>query len=400
MSATRELSAVGERLLEELLGARLSAMAEELVLQYSSDVRRRAGGFAGTALSDQAPLQSITLMIGCIARYLRNPGVDIRAQMLSHAPTGDLYPAREGAGDLMSWLNGLSRLIIRRLRQEVAESGESFDADSLIAVFERLHEGLQTMTSVAVNVRLDRDAHRHGELVRRFADFNLMLRHELRSPVNSILLSTEILESPSCGSAVRQKQLKAIRSALTHAEVLLLDSDRLTTALSGDPPARMMPLQAVFESISTELGRRASSSGVALQFQASPPAVAVEMVVAQVVLSNLVINAIKYADGGKRDRWVRVRAETVEADPAALVVEVADNGLGIPANLQHRVFGRHFRAHPQVAEGTGLGLAITREILAARGGGIDLASEEGVGTTVRAVLRAGSVSGVVASLLN
>ena len=400
MSATRELSVVGERPLEELLGARLSAMAEELVLQYSSDVCARAGGSAGSALSGQAPLQNITLMIGCIGRYVRNPGFDIRAQMLSHAPKEDFCPAREGADDLMSWLDGLSRLVIQLLRQEVAKCGKCFDSDSLIGVFERLHEGLQTMTSIAVSLRLERDAHLHGELVRRFADFNLMLRHELRSPVNSILLSTEILESPSCGSGVRQKQLKAIRSALAHAEGLLLDAERLTTALSGDPPARTMPLQAVFESMSAELVRRASSAGVALQFQASPPAVAVEMVVVQVVLSNLVINAIKYADDRKRNRWVKICAETVEDDAAALVVEVTDNGLGIPAHLQHRVFGRHFRAHPQVAEGTGLGLAICREILAARGGAIGLASEEGIGTTVRVVLRTGPVPGVFASRRN
>src|SRR5262249_28125128 len=57
-------------------------------------------------------------------------------------------------------------------------------------------------------------------------------------------------------------------------------------------------------------------------------------------------------------------------------------GLGIPKEMQPRVFDEFVRAHPEVAEGTGLGLAIAREAVEQMGGRIWLSSEPGVGTTV------------------
>lgn len=225
-------------------------------------------------------------------------------------------------------------------------------------------------------------------------DFAL-LGHELRSCLHSILMSAEVLAMPAlCADfELRSRQLDGISSAVAHAVALLASAE---AARAAPPGSRMMSLQAVFEAVRTELAGRAWSAGVTLVFPRSVPSWSVDAVVARLTLSNLLVNAIKYADTKKPVRWVTVRVELCEGDDPALAMEVADNGLGIPSALQQHVLLRGFRAHPQVAEGSGLGLALTREHLEHHGGSIRIVSEEGVGTTVRATLRALAMDGAAA----
>jgi signal transduction histidine kinase len=101
------------------------------------------------------------------------------------------------------------------------------------------------------------------------------------------------------------------------------------------------------------------------------------------LVSNLVSNAIKFTpDGGHVT--VRTRAEG-----GAVVLEVEDDGIGIPEAEQNRVFQRFFRsstATQQAIPGTGLGLVISKAIAEAHGGTMSLRSAEGRGTCFRVEL--------------
>ncbi len=98
------------------------------------------------------------------------------------------------------------------------------------------------------------------------------------------------------------------------------------------------------------------------------------------VLDNLLSNALKFTPSGGR---VDVRLKRA-GDSA--VLEVADTGLGIPAEEQARLFERFFRsssATENAISGTGLGLTITKAIVERHGGRIEIESAENAGTTVR-----------------
>lgn len=97
------------------------------------------------------------------------------------------------------------------------------------------------------------------------------------------------------------------------------------------------------------------------------------------VLQNLVDNAVKHHDG--EEGTVTVDAGRWDGE---VLVSVADDGPGIPAGFQSKVF-EPFQSldPPEEAEGTGAGMAIVRRIVEGRGGGIEIESEEGRGTTVR-----------------
>jgi signal transduction histidine kinase len=101
------------------------------------------------------------------------------------------------------------------------------------------------------------------------------------------------------------------------------------------------------------------------------------------VFINVIDNAVKFTpDGGRVD----VRAS--EGDGQVLV-EVADTGIGIPAEAKDRIFERFYRAHQPGTEhisGSGLGLSLAKAIVDAHGGEIQVESEAGVGSTFRVIL--------------
>lgn len=81
-------------------------------------------------------------------------------------------------------------------------------------------------------------------------------------------------------------------------------------------------------------------------------------------------------------RWVRVSFHRPPGSEEWWV-EVADNGMGVPAEMHARIFERFFRGHPDAAEGTGLGLAIAREAIQQMESRLEFDSEPGRGTTFR-----------------
>jgi two-component system, OmpR family, sensor kinase len=103
----------------------------------------------------------------------------------------------------------------------------------------------------------------------------------------------------------------------------------------------------------------------------------------ELVLVNLVANAIKYSDPEKAERFVEIAATVQDK---VHEIRVRDNGLGIPANATRRIFHRFRREHQNLdatlgIDGTGLGLAIVDECVKSLGADIRVESEQGVGTT-------------------
>ena len=97
-----------------------------------------------------------------------------------------------------------------------------------------------------------------------------------------------------------------------------------------------------------------------------------------IVLTNLIENAIRYSRPGG------VVNVTLRGENGSVVIDVTDNGIGIPASEQERIFNKFYRAtnalHYQ-SDGSGLGLYINRSIMEKHNGKIWFTSKEGMGTT-------------------
>ena len=125
-----------------------------------------------------------------------------------------------------------------------------------------------------------------------------------------------------------------------------------------------------------QLRQLARARDVAVRLSPDLPPVEVNAAAVELCLTNYISNAIKYSDPAKTERWVEIRSRLEQPrnndGSADLIVEVSDNGLGVPEEARRKLFDRFFRAHVDGAvsgvEGTSLGLSIVRETVAMLGG--------------------------------
>jgi signal transduction histidine kinase len=196
--------------------------------------------------------------------------------------------------------------------------------------------------------------------------------HELRTPLTAIRTSLEVGLAHPEGAPWPDIARRAARQSerlqeLTAQLLLLAKSD------AGQLAGRRQP--ADLHAMLTEMTAAIPATGISVDISV-PPGTTVTGRPDELsrMFRNLADNAVRYA----RCRVV-ITAEAT--DP--LVVEVIDDGPGIPASERERVFGRFVRLDPgrgHAGGSSGLGLAIAREIAAAHGATIVLAEAEGGGT--------------------
>ncbi len=212
--------------------------------------------------------------------------------------------------------------------------------------------------------------------------FLATVSHELKTPLNSILGFSEVLQS---SASLNEKQLRWVNNIRTSGEQLLnLISDILDLAKieAGKMQVRVTEFSAfdVCEGLLTMFRPLAEKKNIDMKGQLSPdvPLLRQDVVKFRQILSNLLSNAIKFTPEGGR-----VQLKT-EAAGGHVVLTVNDTGVGIAPEEQGLVFEKFRQSgNPLTREhaGTGLGLSIVRELSTLLGGDVSLQSELGRGST-------------------
>jgi two-component system, OmpR family, phosphate regulon sensor histidine kinase PhoR len=225
---------------------------------------------------------------------------------------------------------------------------------------------------------------RLSELDQTKSDFVASVSHELRTPLTSIRGYVEMLRDGEAGELepAQQRMLEIVDRNADRLLSLIEDLLTLSRIESGAFRIARVPvaLDDVVGATLEELRQPAAARGITLIGDIGPdiPTVLGDAGQLERVLLNLLSNAIKFTPrGGRVTVRVRSAREAVE-------VEVEDDGIGIPAGEQERLFSRFFRsstAQEQAIQGTGLGLVIVKNIVEHHGGEISVRSAEGVGTT-------------------
>ncbi len=218
------------------------------------------------------------------------------------------------------------------------------------------------------------------------SDFYAAITHDLRSPIGSAQSALALLEEGVGSEAERSEMLRIIRSALDRAMNLIdryLDYERIDEGFLQIRP-RQVDLIQVVESIMHDLRIQALGRRQTLAFvpgHATLDAFVDPERLGQVV-QNLVSNALRYTGEGGR---IEVRVAKLGSE---IVIEVSDNGVGIPPAEQGRIFEKFYRSSTGGrTQGTGLGLLIVHEIVTAHRGRVSVESSgvpgEGSRFTVR-----------------
>lgn len=251
----------------------------------------------------------------------------------------------------------------------------------------RLNESLEQR--VLARTEALNDARKRAERANEAkTQFLQNMSHELRTPLNAIIGFAQILREEMLGPLGNPKYRDYVRDILAAGNHLLaLVGDLLEMAsLSGEGrPFRMEPcsLGAVIDAVRVMAEPKADSTHVRLVMERPEPDLLVmgdHSSLVQILL-NLVSNAVKFAPAG--DGTVHV---SISRSREGVIVEVVDNGPGIPpADLPH-VFERFWRGSRADLSGggMGLGLAIAKSLAERHGGSLRIESVPGEGT--RAIL--------------
>ena len=220
-------------------------------------------------------------------------------------------------------------------------------------------------------------------------EFVANVSHELRTPLSVISGFIETLADGAMHDP--EKGPEYLATIQRHARQLTnLVNDLLAISrLEGRPdlPHRAsVDLAAAARKIADLLLPAAQAKSQTLTVEGAPASQVVgEADYLERAISNLVDNAIKYTpEGGRIEVFVKTVAESV-------VLEVVDNGIGIPAEDLPRIFERFYRvdrSRSREMGGTGLGLSIVKHVAQVHGGSVELQSTPGKGSTFRLILPA------------
>ena len=215
-------------------------------------------------------------------------------------------------------------------------------------------------------------------------EFTANVSHELKTPLQSIMGSAELIENGLVAEDDMPRFVGHIRTEAARLVSLIEDIIRLSQLDEGSElPFEVCDLAEIARETTESLADAADQRKISLTFSGEPLGLfSVKRLLAEICY-NLCDNAIKYnREGGQ----VMVSVSRVGEEA---VLAVKDTGIGIPPEHQERVFERFYRvdkSHSKESGGTGLGLSIVKHAVQDLGGHLALSSTPGEGTEIKVYL--------------
>lgn len=238
--------------------------------------------------------------------------------------------------------------------------------------------------------------------------------HDMRAPLRALRGFAELIEEScaACPQLLNHQYHRRIIVAAERLDDLITDALHYTKILNEEPPLQPVDVaKLIGDLIQTYPNLLPDKADIQIQGPL-PPVLGNESYLTQ-CFSNLLGNAVKFVRPGLRPQiriWAEEEAvereasgalelkpdltspEALRSTPATVCLWVADNGIGIPREVHHRLFGMFQKLHSDY-EGTGIGLAIVRKVVQRMGGEVGVESDEGQGSRFWVRLRAAAAGG-------
>lgn len=221
------------------------------------------------------------------------------------------------------------------------------------------------------------------------SQFVSLASHQLRTPIAGMKWSAELLQldNPESLTERQNKYIERLLMSIERMALLVDDFLRVSRFELGTFQAELesVNLAELFEDVMSELTERVNQKELTVKkfFDKNITNIVTDPNLMRMIVTNLYSNATKYT----REKGT-IHIGFGQKDDT-LVITVADNGMGIPAEDQDSIFTKLFRAANavrNVPDGTGLGLYIVREAVSVLRGNISFTTTENIGTTFEVVL--------------
>jgi signal transduction histidine kinase len=366
--------------LAKALADRLREARTELTGRWLERISARVTLEANRLFPSDDLLDHVPLLIDGIAGYLESAADEVAGDAPVVAKARELGELRYAQGfsahQVLKEYELLGGIIFTFFTRTVDGLDEPCQRSELLHCAHRVYAALEVIRQATASHFLELVTAQVREREERLTRFNRMVSHELKTQLNASLGARAMLRESWIEDAERARftdmldaNLEGMGTVLANLEALSrFEHSKASSAEASQSHERHIHLaQAAGEAV-RQLREYARARSVVVRLAEDLPEVEVDAAAIELCLTNYISNAIKYSDPSRTTRWVAVRARVAERE---LLVEVRDNGIGVPESARAHLFERFYRAHADSApgvEGTGLGLSIVRETVELRGG--------------------------------
>jgi signal transduction histidine kinase len=361
------------------MSARLRGARQELTGRWLERIAARVDLDRNRIFPTDDLLDHVPLLIDGIADYLGEPSREISAEMPVVGKAIELGELRFSQGfsahQILKEYEILGGVLFAFLARTADDIEEPCTRGELLACAHRLFRAVAVIQQVTTTHFLRAVDERVNEREERLRGFNRMISHELKNRIGAVLGAGQLLEDDelAADAAARAKFTRIVVDNAEGMQALMENLVSLSRIDDDSRRQRHVLLREAVAEVVRQLREMARARGVTIRIDDALPRIEVNAAAVELCLTNYISNSIKYSDPQSVDRWVEISGEIVrpETGTPELVVEVRDNGIGVPPDARHRLFERFFRVRSTSVddvEGTGLGLSIVQETMASIGG--------------------------------